>query len=122
MGITRLLAKGWTVICLFAAAHALRLALLRGMVPPLEAAGTIGVCAILFIAMGLVFILGHAAASDHGGAPLLGRVKPEHLWPSFDDAVFVLFAALSFVNQAFYAPDHTRSPPIEALRAAMSFA
>ena len=35
MGIARLLAKGWTVICLFAAAHALNLALVRGTLPPL---------------------------------------------------------------------------------------
>jgi hypothetical protein len=122
MGIARLLAKGWTVLCLFAAAHALRVALLRGVVPPIEAAGTIGVCAVLFIAMGLVFILGYAAAADHGSAPLFDGVKPEHLLPSFDDVVFVLFVILSFAGQTLYAPDHAHTPAVEALRAAMSFA
>ena len=122
MGIARLLAKGWMAICLFVAAHALRLALMRGTVPPLEAACTIGVCAALFIAMGLVFILGYAAASDHGSAPLFAGRKPEYFLPSFDDAVFALFAAASFVNQTLYAPDHMRSPPVEALGAAMRFA
>jgi hypothetical protein len=122
MGIARLLAKSWTVLCLFASAHALRFALVHGTVPPLQAAGTIGVCAVLFIAMGLVFILGYAAASDHGSTPLFGGLKPENLLPSFDDTVFTLFAVLSFVNQTLYSPDHTRSPPVVALRAAMSFA
>jgi hypothetical protein len=122
MGITRLLAKSWTVLCLFAAAHALRLALVRGTVPPFESASTIGVCAVLFVAMGLVFILGYAAATDHGSAPLFDGVKPQDFLPSFDDFVFALFAIASFVNQVFYAPDHMRTPAAEALRAAMSFA
>ncbi len=122
MGIARLLAKGWTVICLFAAAHALRLALARGTVPPLEVASTIGVSAVLFIAMGLVFIFGYVAASDVNNAPHVAGRTLAHFLPHFDDVVLVLFALASFVNQTLYAPDHMRSPPVEALGAAMRFA
>ena len=121
MGIARLLAKGWTVVCLFAAAHAMRLAVLKSAALP-EAFGTIAVCALLFVAMGLVFILGYAAASDHGNAPFLPRFKASRLVPSFDDAIFALFVSLSFYDQAVYAPAHMQSGLEEALRAAMHFA
>ena len=102
MGIARLLAKGWIVFCLFAGAHALRLSLLSGM--PLQSSiFPIGVCAVLFMAMGLLFVGGFGAS--HGGGPWLARLKPHHLLPGFNEAVFMVFVALSFLNQAFVAPD-----------------
>ena len=71
MGMARLLAKGWVVFCLFAGAHALMFALGRG-VPPLDAAKTIAVCTLLFAAMGLLFVGGYAAATDHGHPSIVG--------------------------------------------------
>ncbi|MDB5733387.1 MAG: hypothetical protein JWN16_24 [Alphaproteobacteria bacterium] len=103
MGIARLLAKGWIVFCLFAGAHALRLALLSGL--PLESSfGAIAICALLFMAMGLLFVGGFGASASHGGAPWLQRFRPAHLIPGFNEAVFMIFVALSFLNQAFVAP------------------
>ena len=55
MGMARLLAKGWIVFCLFAAAHALRLNLQQGQSLGSSLPG-IGICALLFIAMGLLFV------------------------------------------------------------------
>jgi hypothetical protein len=102
MGIARLLAKGWIVFCLFAGAHALRLSLLSGM--PLQSSiFPIGICAVLFMAMGLLFVGGFGAS--HGGGPWLARLKPHHLLPGFNEAVFMVFVVLSFLNQAFVAPD-----------------
>jgi hypothetical protein len=102
MGIARLLAKGWIVFCLFAGAHALRLSLLSGL--SLQSSiFPIGVCAILFIAMGLLFVGGFGASASHGGGPWLARLKPHHLLPGFNEAVFMVFVALSFLNQALVA-------------------
>jgi len=103
MGIARLLAKGWIVFCLFAGAHALRLALLSGL--PLDSSlGAIAICALLFMAMGLLFVGGFGASAGHGGAPWLQRFRPAHLIPGFNEAVFMIFVVLSFLNQAFLAP------------------
>jgi hypothetical protein len=103
MGIARLLAKGWIVFCLFAGAHALRLALLSGL--PLDSSlGAIAICAGLFVAMGLLFVGGFGASAGHGGAPWLQRFRPAHLIPGFNEAVFMIFVVLSFLNQAFVAP------------------
>jgi len=104
MGIARLLAKGWIIFCLFAAAHALRFALLQGL--PLDSSlPAIGICALLFTAMGLLFVGGFGVSAAHsGGAPWLQRFKPHHLIPGFNEAVFFIFVILSFLNQAFVAP------------------
>jgi DNA-binding CsgD family transcriptional regulator len=51
MGIARLLAKGWLLVCLVAGGHALHLALASGMAAS-EAWLAIGVCVLLFAAMG----------------------------------------------------------------------
>jgi hypothetical protein len=104
MGIARLLAKGWIIFCLFAAAHALRFALLQGL--PLESSlPAIGICALLFAAMGLLFVGGFGVSAAHsGGVPWLQRFKPHHLIPGFNEAVFFIFVILSFLNQAFVAP------------------
>lgn len=103
MGIARLLAKGWIIFCLFAGAHALRLALMQGL--PLEnSLPAIGICAILFMAMGLLFVGGFGASAGHGGGPWLSRLRPHHLLPGFNETVFLVFVVLSFLNQAFVAP------------------
>ena len=101
MGVARLLAKGWIVFCLFAGAHAINLALGRG-VAPLDAIQAIGVCVLLFGAMGLLFIAGFGASS--GTLPLLTRFKPRHLVPGFNEMVFLFFVALSLANQLYAAP------------------
>ncbi|MCX7280525.1 MAG: hypothetical protein NTX21_02955 [Alphaproteobacteria bacterium] len=104
MGIARLLAKGWIIFCLFAGAHAVRLALLQGM--PLDSSLLgIGICTLLFTAMGLLFVGGFGVSAAHvSGAPWATRFRPHHLIPGFNEVVFLLFVALSFLNQAFVAP------------------
>src|ERR1700749_1178029 len=120
MGIARLLAKGWIIFCLFAGAHALRLALLQGL--SLEnALPAIGICALLFAAMGLLFVVGFGASASHGGAPWLGRFKPHHLIPGFHEAVVLVFVVLSFLNQALVAPDVIDHGGAGALENAMYF-
>ena len=119
MGMARLLAKGWVVFCLFAGAHSLDMALVDGA-SAAAAAPTIGVCTLLFVAMGLLFIGGYAAATDHGGS-LLARIRPRHLVPGFNETIFVVFVALSFANQAFFAPGHMHGYPVGALRSAISY-
>jgi hypothetical protein len=104
MGIARLLAKGWIIFCLFAAAHALRLNLLQGL-PLASSLPGIGICALLFIAMGLLFVGGFGVSAGHfGKEPWLAQFKPHRLLPGFDEAVFISFVVLSFLNQAFFAP------------------
>ena len=104
MGMARLLAKGWIIFCLFAAAHALRLNLMQGQ-PLASALPGIGICALLFIAMGLLFVGGFGASAGHvAKEPWLGRFQLHHLIPGFDEAVFIAFVILSFLNQAFFAP------------------
>ena len=104
MGIARLLAKGWIIFCLFAGAHALRIALLQG-VPLASSLLGIGICALLFTAMGLLFVGGFGVSAVHvSGAPWATRFRPCHLIPGFNEVVFLLFVVLSFLNQAFVAP------------------
>src|SRR3954467_218906 len=104
MGIARLLAKGWIIFCLFAGAHALRFALGSGQ--PLQSSlAAIGICALLFMAMGLLFVGGFGVSAAHiSGTPWIERFKHHHLLPGFNEAVFFLFVVLSFLNQAFLAP------------------
>src|SRR4051812_48112328 len=78
MGIARLLAKGWLLFCLVAGGHAMHLALASGMtlVPAFFA---IGICVILFAAMGLLFVGGFGVSGGLPGTPLLEWLKPHHL-------------------------------------------
>jgi hypothetical protein len=125
MGIARLLAKGWIIFCLFAGAHALRLALMSGL--PLESSfGAIAICAILFMAMGLLFVGGFGASAGHfasekGGGPWLARFQPHHLIPGFNEMVFLIFVVLSFLNQAFVAPNVIDQGGAGALENALYF-
>ena len=121
MGIARLLARGWVVFCLFAAAHALRLAVLQGR-PLDEALFGIGICALLFIAMGLLFVGGFGVSAGHvSGTPWIKRFKPHHLLPPFNEAVFFIFAALSFLDQAVIAPRDIQHDAMAALERSIHF-
>ena len=121
MGMARLLAKGWAVFCVFAGAHALVFALERGTELP-EAVRTIAVCTLLFAAMGLLFVGGYAAATDHGHPAIAGGLKPRHFVPGFNEFTFVFFAALSFANQIWFAPQFMQNGAVDALKAAIYFA
>ncbi len=120
MGMARLLAKGWAVFCIFAGAHALMFTLGRG-VQPLDAAKTISLCTLLFAAMGLLVVGGYAAATDHGHPSILARTRLKTFIPSFNDFVFIVFACLSFANQALYAPHHAWNAVSTAITVAMDF-
>jgi hypothetical protein len=121
MGIARLLAKGWIVFCLFAGAHALRIALVRGQA--LDSSGfAIGVGVVLFAAMGLLFIGGFGASGAQPGTPLLTRLRPHHLIPGFNEIAFAIFVVLSFLNQALFAPDYIGAGAPGALESAIYFA
>ena len=121
MGIARLLAKGWIIFCLFAGAHALRFALLSGL--PLDnSLAAIGICAFLFMAMGLLFVGGFGVSAGHAaGKPWIARFEPRHLIPGFNEVVFLIFVALSFLNQAFVAPTNIDRGAAGALENAIYF-
>jgi hypothetical protein len=119
--MARLLAKGWAAFCVFAGAHALMFALGRGVLP-LDAAKTISLCTLPFAAMGLLFVGGYAAATDHGHPSIAGRMQARHFVPGFNDMVFVLFAALSFANQVWFAPQFMQNGAVDALKSAIYFA
>jgi hypothetical protein len=118
MGIARLLAKGWVVFCLFAGAHALRLSLGSG-----EALGDAlrddVLPVLLFAAMGLLFIGGYGESASHNTAALL-KLKPRQLVPGFNELVFIGFAALSFLNQTFFAPVYVGGPVAAAMERAIA--
>jgi len=121
MGIARLLAKGWIIFCLFASAHALRFALLSGL--PLDnSLADIGICALLFMAMGLLFVGGFGVSAGHfTGKPWLQSFQIHHLVPGFNEAVFLIFVILSFLNQAFVAPVNLDRGGADALENAIYF-
>src|SRR5580693_5362560 len=118
MGIARLLAKGWVVFCLFAGAHAVRLAAIHGEIPQ-DSFSDIVVPLFLFTAMGLVFIAGYGAAGLSARA-LRARFKPGRLAPGFDDLVFVVFVLASFINQVLLAPAVMDSPVANAISVTVS--
>jgi hypothetical protein len=117
MGVARLLAKGWIVFCLYAGGHAL-LRALGANIPLTLALQQIGICVVLFGAMGLLFVGGYGAASSH----VLGRFKPDQLAPGFNEIVFLAFAGACFFIQAGYAPAHLAGPVPGSLEAAIRFA
>jgi hypothetical protein len=122
MGIARLLAKGWLLFCIVAGGHALHLALQAGMAPA-DAALAIGVCVLLFAAMGLLFIGGFGVSgglpSSQGGPSLKAWLKPHHLLPGFNEIVFLGFVLLSFVMQVAVAPSVIGQPAALALQRAL---
>lgn len=122
MGIARLLAKAWVVFCLVAGAHALRIALASGELFSSSGFG-IGICVLLFAAMGLLFAGGFGVAGAAlGGTPLMSRLKPAHFLPGFNEIIFVVFLVLSFVNQVVFAPQMAGDGASGALKSAIYFA
>jgi hypothetical protein len=103
MGFARLLAKSWVVFCFVAGAHALRIQMTSG-VPFSFSAFAIGICVVLFVAMGLLFAGGFGAAGSPPGTPLMAQLQPANFIPGFNEIVFMVFLVLSFVNQVVFAP------------------
>lgn len=120
MGIARLLAKAWIAVCLFAGADALKL-VLEGGFDPVVGMASVAICVVLFAAMGLLFAGGFGLSSERGGLRRLARLAPSHLIPGFDEIAFMLFAALSFANLAWFAPAHLTGPITEGLERAIHF-
>jgi hypothetical protein len=120
MGIARLLAKGWVIFCLFAGAHAVRLALQTGL-PLGSALPSVTICVLLFMAMGLLFVGGFGASAGLPGRPLLARIELQQLVPGFNEAVFLAFVVLSFLNQALVAPANIDRGGAGALENAIYF-
>ena len=121
MGIARLLAKGWLLFCIVAGGHALHLALASGMglAPALFA---IGICVVLFAAMGLLFVGGFGVSGGLPGTPMITWLRPHHFLPGFNEIVFMIFVALSFALQVAIAADVMTLPAVQQLEAAMYFA
>lgn len=124
MGVSRLLAKAWIVICLFAGAHALYGALTggatgRGDVPH------IAIAVLLFMAMGLLLICGYGLSRDSFQFRVEAIFKARRLrrsLPLFNAAVFAVFVVLSFAVQVWYAPHHISGSLTDALEGAVYFA
>lgn len=124
MGVSRLLAKAWIVTCFFAGAHSLRYALQSGG-DPWAGVSQVMVAVLLFAAMGLLFVGGYGVSRDafHTRAAAVFKIqKPQRTMPAFNDAVFLVFVALSFANQVWYGPHHLTGPLTDALERAMYFA
>ena len=120
MGVARLLAKAWVLVCLFAGAHALQIAL-QGGDDPAAVVPYVLVCVGLFTAMGLLFVVGYGASAGHSFLAFFKHLKPAHFVPGFNELVFAIFVCLSFVNQAFIAPANLSGRVIEGLEAAIHF-
>jgi hypothetical protein len=121
MGVARLLAKGWVLVCLFAGAHTLIL-VLQGSADLLGALAALIACVILFLAMGLLFVAGYGAAAGQIGMPLIRRLKPLNFVPGFNGIVFLVFVCLSFVNQVAVAPANLSGIVVDGFEKAMYFA
>ena len=123
MGVARLLAKGWVLICLFAGAHALRLALLSGG-DPLIVIPQVVVSVLLFAAMGLLFVGGYGASggSFHFHQFRLANFKLPRALPGFNETVLLIFVVLSYIDQVVYAPLHVSGALTNALEGALYFA
>jgi hypothetical protein len=121
MGIARLLAKGWLLFCIIAGGHALHLALASGM-DLASALPAIGICVILFSAMGLLFVGGFGVSGGLPGTPLVTWLRPHHFLPGFNEIVFMIFVVLSFALQVAVAANAMTLPAVQALEAAVDFA
>jgi len=118
MGIARLLAKGWIIFCLFAAAHAVRFALLQGQ--PLESSLRASLSAPC-CSWRWIVVRGRLRVSAGHGTPWLQRFKPHHLLPGFNEAVFFIFVVLSFLDQTVVAPNNIDRGGAGALENAIYF-
>jgi hypothetical protein len=120
MGLSRLLAKGWVLVCLYAGAHALRFALQSGGDVYVVAPRVI-VSALLFAAMGLLFVGGYGASGAPRQKLNLG-IWASRAVPGFDEMVFLVFVVLSSLDQVLYAPLHVSGKITDALEGALYFA
>lgn len=120
MGVARLLAKGWVLVCLYAGAYALYGALASGA-DPLSVVPPLAVSIVLFSAMGLLFVGGYGASAGHSFR-LLWTAKARDFVPGFNEVVFIAFVGLSFVDQILFAPAHLSGPVADALESAIYFA
>jgi hypothetical protein len=116
MGVARLLAKGWIVLCLYAGAHEIHALIFAG-VDPFETVVRIGLSTILFAAMGLLFIAGFGASRG-----MSTQLTVNYFMPHYTDIVFVLFAILSFINQTEVAPHNVTSGIADEIESAIAFA
>lgn len=121
MGMARLLAKAWILVCLYAGAYAL-IVVLEGGADVLDAVAGLGICVALFAAMGLLFAGGYGLSAGHDWLTLFKRIKPSHFIPGFNDAVFAGFVVLSFADQVLFAPAHLSGIVTDALERAIFFA
>jgi hypothetical protein len=121
MGVARLLAKAWIAFCLFAGAHAVALIMADGTALGF-ALQQVGLCVLLFGAMGLLFVGGYAASASHSGMAAIANIRLRHVLPGFDEIVFIVFAIAVFVLQVVYAPSHPTGGAVGALQAAIHFA
>jgi hypothetical protein len=117
MGVARLLAKGWVLVCVYAGAHALRFALISGA-DPFDVVLPIVVCVLLFAAMGLLFVGGYGAST---ALPRLDKLKPLHFIPGFNELVFLIFVCLSFIDQTVFAASHVDGDISRGLESAMYY-
>src|SRR5690606_16383230 len=101
--------------------HALHLALASGM-PLALALVALGVCTLLFAAMGLLFIGGFGVSGSLPGTRARVWALPPHLIPGFNEQVFLAFVLLAFVVQVAFAPRLMSLPAAHQLDAAMAFA
>jgi hypothetical protein len=120
MGAARLLARGWVVFCLYAAAHALRIALASDL-PAGQALQQIGVSTALFGAMGILFIAGYGLSCGLAVSLSVSKLKPTHIAPGFNELVFIVFALLAFYMQTTFAPAHQTGPVVDAIKGALRF-
>lgn len=120
MGLSRLLAKGWGVFCVFALAYALVHAAPAGGMVALPIALRLATAGLLFLAMGLLFIAGFGVAA--GSGPFLRRLVPRHLLPGFNELIFAVFALASFAVQMFLMPAMQAANPLALIRPAVDFA
>jgi hypothetical protein len=87
-----------------------------------EALLAVGVCAILFAAMGLLFIGGFGVSGGLPANPLAAWLKPHRLLPGFSEMVFLAFVGMSFVAQVAVAPAMLGQAWAQALERAITFA
>jgi hypothetical protein len=119
MGVGRLLAKGWILFCAYAlalAVHKAAAASQMGQAPSMV------VAVLLFMAMGVLFAGGYGVSARDGETPFLARLRPHHLMPDFNGIVFLIFIALSFLNQILFAPFHLNGTAVGAIQRAIQFA
>lgn len=116
MGVARLLAKGWIVLCLYAGALEIHALLFSGL-EPIDTVVRIGLATLLFMAMGLLFVAGYGASRG-----MSTQLPPSYFMPSYVDFIFVLFATLSLLNQIAVAPHNVTSPLADEIEGAIAYA